>query len=47
MSNGLTEKEKLLQQKRESCNFYEDISPEGLSEWCKGKDAYCDGWCTA
>ena len=28
--------------KRFTCHFYNKEL-----DWCKGKDNYCDGWCTA
>lgn len=36
-----------LKIKRAKCNFYRKKSNDGLfTDWCNGKDSYCDGWCT-
>ena len=31
-----------IDDKRRKCNFFDE-----KTEWCNGKDSYCDGWCTA
>ena len=35
--------EEKLKQKREKCNFYSNFVHK---DWCNGKDARCDGWCS-
>lgn len=43
LSSNKTEQ---LEAKQEKCNFYDKVGRNGLSDWCYGKDNYCDGWCT-